>query len=74
MLMSWAVVIFWGFYFFFALGSWYMDYDMLWVGSIRRTGVALGRIGIAVLFFGKYVCDSCLVVYSMQKWGCIRPA
>jgi hypothetical protein len=48
-----VVLGFWVLYFFFELGSWYMDYDLRWTGEIRRTAVGMGRMATTLLFMAK---------------------
>lgn len=48
-----GITIFWAIYFYLEMASWYLDYDLRWVGKIRRLDVAMGRVITVALFFAK---------------------
>jgi hypothetical protein len=48
-----VAIMFWVLYFFFELGSWYLDYDKVWVADIRRAPIAMGRMATLWLFLAK---------------------
>lgn len=47
------MITFWVFYLFFELGSWFLDYEKVWLGDIRRAPVAMGRMATLSLFLAK---------------------
>lgn len=48
-----VMITFWVFYLFFELGSWFLDYEKVWLGDIRRAPVAMGRMATLSLFLAK---------------------
>lgn len=48
-----VMITFWTWYFYLELGSWYMDYELQWMGSIGRMSIAMGRQGNIALFLLK---------------------